>query len=207
MPGWADQAQRVPILAANKSLGRIADRPGGHQCHAVGRRTDDRVGLDVVAARFRDGPNLVDIPGRMDPGKPGSRDRFELDATAFLLQPGFFEPFGDVADSLRPFGMLARLVVQKARLAVEQRHRSDFPEMVSSNIHPQAGLCEDSIYFFFDRIASRNQGAGKFEERVSGEKWEERPENEGRSVATIDVAADSPALGGALHSLTELPDR
>ena len=90
----ADQAQALGVFAADQPLDGVAHAAGRHQGHVVAGRADDRVGLDVAAARLGKGPNLVDVGGRMHPGEPLPGDGLKSGVLALGGQARPLQPLG-----------------------------------------------------------------------------------------------------------------
>lgn len=107
----ANQAQPQLVFVPEHPLDGVTGATGGHQGNLVTARSDDRVHLDVSAARFVEGPDLVDIFGVVDQGKPLARDRLEIRLPAAGHQTRLLQPVGDQADPIRPFRMIAGFVM------------------------------------------------------------------------------------------------
>ena len=84
-------------------LGGVAHAAGRQQGHVVGGGADDRIGLDIAAARLGKGPDLVDVGRGMDAGEPAAVDRLELEAAALGCQPRLLQADRSMAEYGRHF--------------------------------------------------------------------------------------------------------
>ena len=114
MAGRADQAESLGVFAADHPLDGVAHGAGRLEGNVVAGRADDRVGFDVAAARFGEGPNLVDIGRGMHAREMLSGDRIELRLATPRGQARLPQTFWNSPDAIGPLGVVPRFVVEKA---------------------------------------------------------------------------------------------
>ena len=124
MTGRPNQTQRISILAAHDPVDRVPHRAGGERGHVVGLGADDRVAFDLAAPTFRERLRFRDVFGRVNRRQLCRRKGFPSDVTTTIRQTGGLQLVRYLLQSLGPFGMIARAMVEKTGIGIEDRHSS-----------------------------------------------------------------------------------
>ena len=122
VPRRTHEAQSRFVLTGKNAIDRVTRSAGRKPCDVERIWTHDRIGVEMPAASRGHCSDVVDVSRFVNPLESRAGGWLPLRARALSRESGRFEPGGNLPEARGPLGMVARVVVQKPGIVVEECH-------------------------------------------------------------------------------------